>query len=107
MTISAATLTLDGRNNPNAQWIFQTTTTIITSTATSFILENGAQAQNVFWSVGESAIYYNLFSYQKCNCIFYHLIKKYGDKHAQSLSTTKNYYEIMNLIMIVNIDLYI
>ena len=52
MTISAATVTLDGRNDPNAQWIFQTSTSVITSTATSFVLQNGAQAKNVFWSVG-------------------------------------------------------
>jgi hypothetical protein len=52
--ISAATVTLDGKNNPNAQWIFQTATTIITAGATSFILKNGAQAKNVFWSVGNS-----------------------------------------------------
>jgi hypothetical protein len=54
MTISASTLTLDGRNNPNAQWIFQTATTIITASATSFILKNGAQAKNVYWAVGNS-----------------------------------------------------
>ena len=44
-------LTLNGENNPNAQWIFKTSGTV-TTIASSFILENGAQAQNVFWSVG-------------------------------------------------------
>ena len=53
--LSAATLTLNGLNRPNPQWIFQTATTLTTSTATSFILENGAQASNVYWALGTSA----------------------------------------------------
>ena len=52
---SAATLTLDAQNNVNAQWIFQTVTTLDTSTATSFKLINGAQTSNVFWAIGTSA----------------------------------------------------
>lgn len=55
MKFSAATLTLDGRGDPNAQWIFQVATALTTATTTSFILENGAQAQNVFWAIGSSA----------------------------------------------------
>jgi hypothetical protein len=52
-TISAAgKLTLDGENNPHAQWVFQTTTTVVTAASTSIVLKNGAQAKNVFWSVG-------------------------------------------------------
>jgi hypothetical protein len=51
-TFSAGTLTLDGNNNPNAQWIFQTVTSVGTAAATNIILVNGAQAKNVFWSVG-------------------------------------------------------
>lgn len=54
-TFSAATLTLDAQGNPDAQWIFQTTTTLTTSTATSFKLINGAQPTNVFWAIGTSA----------------------------------------------------
>jgi len=53
--ISAATLTLDAAGDVNAEWVFQTGTTLITSTATSFILINGAQAKNVYWLVGSSA----------------------------------------------------
>jgi hypothetical protein len=52
LMISAATLTLDGKNNPDAQWVFQTATTVVTAASTSIILKNGAQAKNVFWSVG-------------------------------------------------------
>ena len=53
--LSAATVTLDAGGNPNAQWVFQTVSTLTTSTATSFKLLNGAQASNVFWAIGTSA----------------------------------------------------
>ena len=55
MKFSAKTLTLDGQGDPNAQWIFQVATALTTATTTSFILENGAQAKNVFWAIGSSA----------------------------------------------------
>ena len=53
--ISAGIVTLDGQNNSSSQWLFQAATTLQTATATSFILINGAQAENVFWQVGSSA----------------------------------------------------
>ena len=53
--ISATSVTLDGGGDPNAQFIFQAKTNLITSTVTSFILTNGAQAANVYWSVGMGA----------------------------------------------------
>ena len=53
--ISASTLTLNGKGNSNAQWIFQTATTLTTATATSFILQNGAAAKNIYWAIGSSA----------------------------------------------------
>ena len=55
LIISATTLTLDGNGDYDSQFIFQTATTVITATATSFILINGAQANNVYWQVGTSA----------------------------------------------------
>ena len=55
MSLSASTLTLDGNQDPNAQWIFQAATSLTTATITSFILINGAQAGNVYWAVGTSA----------------------------------------------------
>ena len=55
LDFSASTLTLDGQGNPNAQWIFQSASTLTTATATSFILQNGAQASNVFWAIGTGA----------------------------------------------------
>jgi len=48
-------LTLNGGGNPNAVWIFQAGSTLITESNSSVVLINGAQAQNVFWQVGSSA----------------------------------------------------
>ena len=47
-------LTLDAQGNPDAVFIFQAGSTLITGTGTNVIL-NGAQACNVFWQVGSSA----------------------------------------------------
>ena len=52
IVISAATVTLDGQGDSNAQFIFQAATNMITYPATSFILINGAQAANVYWAIG-------------------------------------------------------
>lgn len=49
------TLTLDAQNNPNALWIFQATTTLITGLRSAIILKNGAQIVNVIWAIGSSA----------------------------------------------------
>ena len=55
ISFSASTLTLDGGGDSNAQWIFQSATTLTTATATSIILTNGAQASNVYWALGTGA----------------------------------------------------
>ncbi|MHB2029021.1 MAG: ice-binding family protein [Acidimicrobiales bacterium] len=49
------TLTLNGGGNANAVFIFQAGSTLTTATGSAVILENGAQACNVFWQVGSSA----------------------------------------------------
>ena len=49
------TLTLDAQGNPNAVFIFQAASTLITASASNVVLLNGAQASNVFWVVGSSA----------------------------------------------------
>ena len=49
------TLTLDAQGDPNAIFIFQAASTLITASASSVELVNGAQASNVFWVVGSSA----------------------------------------------------
>ena len=46
------TLTLDGGGDPNANFVFQAGTSIIT--AGSVVLINGAQAKNVYWLSGSS-----------------------------------------------------
>jgi hypothetical protein len=48
-------LTLDGENNPDAVFIFQTRSTLISASNSSVRLINDAQACNVFWQVGSSA----------------------------------------------------
>jgi cell division septation protein DedD len=48
-------LTLDAGGNPNAVFIFQAPSTLVTDSASSVILTDGAQACNVFWQVGSSA----------------------------------------------------
>ncbi len=48
------TLILDGANNPDSVWIFQTGSTLITASSSVVSLINGAQACNVFWQVGSS-----------------------------------------------------
>jgi hypothetical protein len=49
------TLTLDAQGDPNAVFIFQAASTLITASASSVSLINGAQASNVYWVVGSSA----------------------------------------------------
>ncbi|MBN1193673.1 MAG: DUF3494 domain-containing protein [Coriobacteriia bacterium] len=49
------TLTLDAQGDPNACWVFQIGSTLITATNSNVLLINGASACNVFWQVGSSA----------------------------------------------------
>lgn len=51
----SGTLTLDARNDPDAVWIFQAGSTLITASASKLVLINGAQASHVYWQVGSSA----------------------------------------------------
>ena len=48
-------LTLNAHGNPDAVWIFQVGSTLVTDSASSVVLTGGAQACNVFWQVGSSA----------------------------------------------------
>jgi hypothetical protein len=48
-------LTLDAQGDPNAVWVFQIATTLITASNSQIILIGGAQAPNIFWQVGSSA----------------------------------------------------
>jgi hypothetical protein len=47
------TLTLDGGGDPNANFVFQAGSSLVT--AGDIVLINGAQAKNVYWQVGSSA----------------------------------------------------
>jgi len=49
------TLVLNGQGNSNAVFVFQAGSTLTTASNATIILENGAQASNVFWQVGSSA----------------------------------------------------
>lgn len=49
-------VTLDAQGNQNAVFIFQTTSTLTTASNSTFTLTGGAQACNVFWQVGSSAV---------------------------------------------------
>jgi Ice-binding-like len=49
------TLTLDGQGDPDAVFIIQVGSALTAANGTSIVLENGAQACNVFWQVGSSA----------------------------------------------------
>jgi hypothetical protein len=49
------TLTLDGQNDPNAVFIFQTATTLVTASSSKVILINGAKSSQIYWKVGSSA----------------------------------------------------
>ena len=48
-------LTLDAAGNPNAVWVFQAGSTLITASGSKVVMLNGAQACNVFWQIGSSA----------------------------------------------------
>jgi hypothetical protein len=61
MKISNCDLTLDAKGDPNAVWIFQTAAGLTVGIAgpngaKSVKLVNGAQAKNVYWYVGTSAV---------------------------------------------------
>jgi len=49
------TVTLDAQGDPNAVFIFQSASTLITASSSVVALINGASACNVFWQVGSSA----------------------------------------------------
>ena len=56
ITIDSGTVvTLDGNYEPNPVFRFIAGSTLITSKETSFILKNGARAENVLWALGTAA----------------------------------------------------
>jgi hypothetical protein len=55
LLLSSGSVTLDAEGNPDAVFIFQIGSTLITGSNTRVLLTGGAQACNVFWQVGSSA----------------------------------------------------
>jgi hypothetical protein len=55
LLLSSGSVTLDAQGDPNAVFIFQIGSTLITGSDTTVLLTGGAQACNVFWEVGSSA----------------------------------------------------
>jgi len=55
LEITSGDLTLDAQGDPNAIFIFQMVSTLVTTTGRQVILSGGTQAGNVFWQVGSSA----------------------------------------------------
>jgi Ice-binding-like len=55
LLLSSGSVTLDAQGDPNAVFIFQIGSTLITGSSTTVLLVGGAQACNVFWQVGSSA----------------------------------------------------
>jgi hypothetical protein len=53
--ITSGDLTLDAQGDADAVFIFQTASTLITTTDRQVILSGGARAANVFWQIGSSA----------------------------------------------------
>jgi hypothetical protein len=51
----SGTVTLDAQGDPDAVFIFQVASTLITGSGSDVALINGAQPCNVFWQVGSSA----------------------------------------------------
>lgn len=49
------TVTLDGQGDPNAVFIFQMQSTLVTASSSVVFLTNGTHSCNVFWQVGSSA----------------------------------------------------
>jgi hypothetical protein len=50
----SGTLTLDAQGDPNAVFVFQASSTLVTKSSSRVALVNGAAACNVFWVVRSS-----------------------------------------------------
>ena len=56
LAISSGDLTLDALGDPDAVFIFQMASTLTTTSGRQVILSGGANAANVYWQVGASAV---------------------------------------------------
>ncbi len=55
LLLSLGSVVLDAQGDPDAVFVFQIGSTLVTGSSTTVELVNGAQACNVFWQVGSSA----------------------------------------------------
>jgi hypothetical protein len=55
VSLNSGILTLDGRGDPHAIFIFQVASTLTAGSGTQVVLINGATPANVFWQIGSSA----------------------------------------------------
>jgi len=55
LEISSGDLTLNAQGDPNAVFIFQIASTLVTTVGRQVILSGGAKAANIYWQVGSSA----------------------------------------------------
>lgn len=55
LEVTEGDLTLDAQGNPDAVFIFQMASTLVTSVGMKVVLAGGAKATNIFWAVGTSA----------------------------------------------------
>jgi cytoskeletal protein CcmA (bactofilin family) len=55
LEISSGDLTLDAKGDTNAVFIFQTASTLTTTSGRQVVLSGGAKAANIYWQVGSSA----------------------------------------------------
>jgi methionine-rich copper-binding protein CopC len=53
--VSSGNVTFDAQGDPNAVFILQMGSTLTTGSGTGMVLAGGAQASNIYWSVGSSA----------------------------------------------------
>jgi hypothetical protein len=53
-TLKTGALSLDAQGDGNAQFVFQTVSTLVTSANTNITLLNGALVKNIYWQIGSS-----------------------------------------------------
>jgi hypothetical protein len=55
--VAGSTVFLDGQNDPNSMFLFQSDATLITGAGCKVILINGAKAENILWALGTAATF--------------------------------------------------
>jgi hypothetical protein len=82
VNIASGTVTLDGKGDSNAQFLFIAGSTLVTGADTSVILINEAKAENVLWVLG------------RCR-------HPWGQKRCSRLHSSWNRHHVRNSVAIV------